>query len=116
MQYDCQERREDVNSRIIEAIVISAVGTILPGLLAGALVGLFFKSSFWYWTLGIAAIAIPWVLMNRVHVRFYRGFLNGKSLTENLKYAYSSTDCYPNHSLFGGAWWSWYWGFFRRHF
>jgi len=98
------------------AFVISALGTVLPCLFAGAIVGLFFLTSFWYWTLGIAAISFPWLLLNRVHVRLYHGSINGKSFTENLKYGYSNTDFYPRHSLFGGAWWSWYWGFFRRHF
>lgn len=100
----------------INAIIIAVVGTVLPCLLTGAMVGLVFKSSFWIWTLGLTTISIPWMLMNRVHTRFYHGSLNGKTLSENLIYAYTSTEYYPKSSLFGGSWWNWYWGFFRRHF
>ena len=102
--------------RKFEAIVISAVGTVLPCFFAGAIVGLFFLSSFWYWTIGIAVISFPWLLMNRVHVRLYNGSLQGKLFIENLNFGYTSTEYYPRHPLFGGGWWSWYWGFFRRHF
>jgi len=38
-------------ARKFEAILISAVGTALPCLIAGAIVGLCFISSFWYWML-----------------------------------------------------------------
>lgn len=103
-------------ARKFEAIVVATLGTTLPCLLAGALVGIVFRSNFWIWTLGLAAISFPWMLMNRVHIRFYRGALSGKSLIENIKYAYTSTEYYPRTSLFGSSWWNWYWGFFRRHF
>ena len=78
MSIDRRERREDMLARKLQAIVVSAVGTVLPCLLAGALVGVVFRTSFWIWTLGLAAISIPWMFMNRVHTRFYRGTLNGK--------------------------------------
>ncbi|MFZ4857717.1 MAG: hypothetical protein ACOYL3_15095 [Desulfuromonadaceae bacterium] len=100
----------------IAAIFIAVAGTVLPCLLAGAVVGLMFISSFWIWALGLTTISFPWMLMNRVHTRFYHGYLNGKTLFENLKYAYTSTEYYPTTSLFGASWWNWYWGFFRRHF
>jgi len=79
---DRRERREEMLARKFEAIVVATFGTILPCLLAGALVGFVFRSNFWTWTLGLAAISFPWMLMNRVHIRFYRGVLNGKSLIE----------------------------------
>lgn len=103
-------------ARKLHAIVISTVGTVLPCFLAGALAGVILKANFLIWTLGLAAISFPWMLMNRVHTRFYRGSLNGKSLIDNVKYAYTSTEYYPRTSLFGSSWWNWYWGFFRRHF
>jgi len=116
MNIDRRERREDVMTRKIAPLVIAVAGTVLPCLLAGTLVGVVFRSNFWIWTLGLAAISFPWMLMNRVHTRFYRGILSGKSLIENIKYAYTSTEYYPRTSLFGSSWWNWYWGFFRRHF
>ncbi|ABK97876.1 hypothetical protein Ppro_0241 [Pelobacter propionicus DSM 2379] len=103
-------------TRKIAAIVIAVAGTVLPCLLAGAMVGIVFRSNFWIWTLGLAAISFPWMLMNRVHTRFYRGALIGKSLSKNIKYAYTSTEYYPKTSLFSNSWWNWYWVFFRRHF
>lgn len=103
-------------ARKFEASVVATLGTTLPCLLAGALVGAIYRSNFWIWTLGLAAISFPWMLMNRVHTRFYRGILSGKSLIENIKYAYTSAEYYPRTSLFGSSWWNWYWGFFRRHF
>ena len=99
-----------------KAFVISAFWTVLPCILAGGIVGAFFVAAFWYWVIGIATISLPWVLMNRVHVRLYNGSLQGKTLIVNLQYGYASTEYYPRHPLFASGWWSWYWGFFRRHF
>lgn len=103
-------------TRKIYASFTSFFWTVLPCFLAGSLVGIFFIKSFWYWAIGIAVITLPWFLMNRVHVRLFHGHLQGKSFPELLKYGYTSTDFYPRYSLFGGGWWSWYWGFFRRNF
>ena len=97
-------------------LFVAVTGTIFPCFLAGAIVGAFYFSTFWYWMIGISVISLPWLLLNRVHVRLYHGSINGKSFLDNLKYGYSSTDYYPRHSLFGTSWWSWYWSFFRRHF
>jgi len=98
------------------AVVVSFFWTVLPCFLAGCLVGAFFVKFFWYWAIGIAVITLPWLLLNRVQVRLFHGHLQGRTVPSLLKYGYTSTDFYPKHMLFGGGWWNWYWGFFRRHF
>ena len=55
--------------RKIVAIFIAVAGTVLPCLLAGAMVGVFFIPSFWYWTLGIAVLALCYIILDRVHLR-----------------------------------------------
>ncbi|MDA8430584.1 MAG: hypothetical protein M0T70_15125 [Geobacteraceae bacterium] len=82
-------------ARKIEAIVISAVGTVIPCLFAGAIVGLFFISSFWYWMLGIAFLAFFYVCLDRVPVRLFAGTTKGLSVWQLLKYGYTSTDKRP---------------------
>lgn len=79
-------------TRKFEAIVIAAVGTVLPCLIAGALVGCFFTSSFWYWTAGIAVLALFYVCLDRIPVRLFVGAMRGLSLWPLLKYGYASTD------------------------
>lgn len=91
-------------ARKFQAIVISAVGTVLPGLLAGALVGCFFTSSFWYWTLGIAALALVYIILDRVPLRLYIGALNGFSLWPLLKYGYAAPELRPTMSAAEYEW------------
>lgn len=82
-------------ARKFEAIVIATLGTSLPCLLAGALVGLLFRSSFWYWTLGIAILAFFYACLDRIPVRLFAGAMKGLSLGRLLKYGYTSTDKRP---------------------
>jgi hypothetical protein len=91
-------------ARKLQAIVISATGTILPCLLAGALVGCFFRSSFWYWTLGIAALALVYIILDRVPLRLYIGALNGFPLWPLLKYGYAAPELRPTMSAAEYEW------------
>lgn len=91
-------------ARKFHAIVISAAGTVLPCLLAGALVGCFFTSSFWYWTLGIAALALIYIILDRVPLRLYIGALNGFSLWPLLKYGYAAPELRPTMSAAEYEW------------
>lgn len=74
------------------AFVISAAGTILPCLFAGAIVGLFFRASFWYWTTGIAVLSLFYVCLDRIPVRLFVGAMRGLPLWSLMKYGYASTD------------------------
>ena len=78
-----------------KAFIISAVGTVLPSLLAGIIVGLCFRASFWYWTIGIAILALFYVCLDRVPVRLFVGSMRGLSLGGLLKYGYTSIDKRP---------------------
>ncbi|MDD2854666.1 MAG: hypothetical protein HGB32_01165 [Geobacteraceae bacterium] len=77
------------------AFIISASGTALPCLIAGAIVGIFFRSSFWYWTLGIAVLALFYVCLDRIPVRLFAGSMRGLSLWSLLKYGFASTEKRP---------------------
>ena len=74
------------------AFVIAAVGTIIPCLLAGSIVGLFFVTAFWYWTLGIAVLAFFYASLDRIPTRLFVGVMRGLPLGGLLKYGYASTD------------------------
>ena len=87
-----------------KALIISAVGTISPCLFAGAIVGLFFASSFWYWTLGIAGLALCYSIIDRVHVRLYIGSLKGLSIWPLLKYGYAAPELRPTMSAAEYEW------------
>ncbi|WP_173201742.1 hypothetical protein [Geobacter sp. SVR] len=91
-------------ARKFEAIVISAVGTVLPSILVGAIVGLFFMSSFWYWTLGIAVLALCYIILDRVHLRLYIGSLKGLSTWQLLKYGYAAPELRPTMSAAEYEW------------
>lgn len=93
-----------MTARKFQAIVISAAGTFLPCLLAGALVGCFFSSSFWYWTFGIAALALVYIILDRVPLRLYIGVLNGFSLWPLLKYGYAAPELRPTMSAAEYEW------------
>jgi hypothetical protein len=92
---DRRERREDMMVKKLQAIAISVVGTALPCLLAGAIVGMYFRSSFWYWALGIAVLAFIYACLDRIPVRFFAGTMRRLPLGELLKYGYASTDKRP---------------------
>ncbi len=82
-------------ARKVEAFVIAALGTILPCLLAGALVGVFFISSFWYWVCGISGLAFFYACLDRIPVRLFTGVLQDLKIRDLLKYGYASTDKRP---------------------
>lgn len=78
-----------------KAFIISVVGTGLPCLMMGGIVGLCFRASFWYWTLGIAVLALFYVCLDRVPVRLFAGSMRGLSLWSLLKYGFASTEKRP---------------------
>ncbi|MDD5105902.1 MAG: hypothetical protein PHC49_09830 [Desulfuromonadaceae bacterium] len=79
----------------LRAFVVSVVGTVLPCFVAGAIVGIFFRSSFWYWTLGIAVLALFYVCLDRIPVRLFAGSMQGLSFWSLLKYGFASTEKRP---------------------
>lgn len=79
----------------LRAFVVSVFGTVFPCLLAGTIVGVFFRSSFWYWMLGIAALALFYVCLDRIPVRLFVGSTRGLSLWSLLKYGFASTEKRP---------------------
>ncbi len=88
----------------IYAIITSFFWTVLPCLLAGSLVGVFFIKSFWYCVLGISTLAFLWCLLDRVHLRLYRGCLGGMSLWPLLKYGYTAPVMRPAMSAAEYEW------------
>jgi hypothetical protein len=81
--------------RKINAIIISIAGTVLPCFFAGAFVGSFFVSSFWFWALGITGLSLFYVCLDRIPVRLFAGALQGFPVWQLLKYGYTSTDKRP---------------------
>ena len=79
----------------LKAITIATAGTILPCLFAGAIVGSFFRASFWYWELGISALSFFYVCLDRIPVRLFEGAVRHLPLLQLLKYGYTSTDFRP---------------------
>ncbi|MBT0664900.1 hypothetical protein KI809_11370 [Geobacter pelophilus] len=73
--------------------------------LPAVLVGLCFLGTFWYWAIGIACISLPYILMDRVQVRLYHGYVKGKPFWTLIKYAFSGTDYRPCYV----PWWYWRW-------
>ena len=108
--YDAQKwlRETQPKRAKIPALLVATFVTLLTCIIAGLLVCLCFPKTFWYWAVGIACISLPYILMDRVQVRLYHGYVKGKPFWTLIKYAYSSTDyrpCYP-------IWWYWrgyYW-------
>lgn len=115
--YDAQSWLREKESRRLKfplkfpAVLFAFAGTVVTCLLAGMVVGVFFKNIFWFCAIGIAVIALPYVLMDRVHLRLYHGYVEGKKLGALMKYAYTSTDYWPRYPLvWGGCWYRWwYW-------
>lgn len=79
----------------LRAFVITVAGTLFPCFLAGTIVGIFFRSSFWYWTLGIATLAFFYACLDRIPVRLFAGVMKGLPLRGLLRYGYASTDKRP---------------------
>lgn len=79
----------------IKAFAVSATLSILPCILAGGIVGLFFISSFWYWTIGITVLSFFYVCLDRVPVRLFAGSMRGLSIWSLLKYGFASTEKRP---------------------
>jgi hypothetical protein len=79
-------------ARKFEAIVIATLGTALPCFLSGAIVGMFFRSSFWYWTLGIAVMAFLYACLDRIPLRLFTGAMKRLPLGGLFWYGYASTD------------------------
>lgn len=77
------------------AFVISALGTVLPCLFAGAIVGFFLPTIFWACLGYIAAFTFFFVIFDRVPVRLYYGSLNSMRILPLLKYGFTSTDRWP---------------------
>ncbi|SRR6266568_3784937 len=73
--YDAQSWLKEKEARRLKfpAFLFSLFGTVLTCLLAGCLVGVFFRNIFWFCAIGIAVISLLYVLMDRVHLRFYHG-------------------------------------------
>lgn len=92
----------------LPALLVATVVTLLASVVGGVLVGLCFPATFWYWAVGIAGISLPYILMDRVQVRLYHGYVKGKPFWTLIKYAFTSTDYRP----FYPVWWYWrcyYW-------
>lgn len=79
----------------IRAIFFAFIGTCIPSIIAGGIVGLFFLSSFWYWTLGIALLTFLYACLDRIPIRLFTGAMKGLPLGGLLKYGYTSTDKRP---------------------
>lgn len=95
MDIDRRERRADVMKRKIAAIFIAVAGTVLPCLLAGAMVGLFIPSIFWGCVAYISAFALFFMMFDRVPVRLYHGTLNHMRISQLIQYGFTSTDRWP---------------------
>ena len=89
---------------ILKATVMALLGSIIPALLSGAVVGVFFPHSFWYWTLGIAALAGVYIILDRVPLRLYLGVLRGFPLWPLLKYGYAAPELRPTMSAAEYEW------------
>jgi len=81
--------------RKFEAIVISAVGTVLPCFFAGGIIGIFLPNIFWGCVAYISAFALFFMIFDRVPVRLYHGSLNNMKILPLMKYAFTSTDRWP---------------------
>lgn len=88
----------------IKAIVVATIGSIIPALSSGAMVGAFFPNSFWYWTLGIAVLALFYICLDRVPLRLYIGILNEFSFWPLLKYGYAAPKLRPTMSAAEYEW------------
>jgi hypothetical protein len=105
--YDAQQwlRERQPKRAKFPAVLVAIFVTLLTSAIAGLLVGLCFLGTFWYWAIGIACISLPYILMDRVQVRLYHGYVKGKPFWTLIKYAYSSTDYRPCYV----PWWYWRW-------
>jgi len=81
--------------RFFRAIVISAVGTVLPCLLTGGIVGVFLPKIFGVCVAYISVFALFFMIFDRVPVRLYHGSLNNMRILPLMKYGLTSTDRWP---------------------
>jgi hypothetical protein len=67
--YDAQSWLREKESRRLKfpAVLFAFAGTVVTCLLAGMVVGVFFGNIFWFCAIGIAVIALPYVLMDNRH-------------------------------------------------
>jgi hypothetical protein len=110
--YDAQAWLKEKEARRLKlpAFFFALFGTAITCLLAGCLVGVIFLNIFLYCAIGIAVISLPYVLMDRVHLRLYHGYSDGKKFWPLVKYAFTSTDYWPRYPFFWGGWYRWwYW-------
>ena len=103
--YDAQQwlRERQPKRAKFPAVLVSIFVTLLTSAVAGLLVGLCFLGTFWYWSIGITCLSLPYILMDRVQVRLYHGYVKWKPCWTLIKYAYSSTDYRPCYV----PWWYW---------
>jgi hypothetical protein len=105
--YDAQQwLRETRPNGQIPAVLVAIFVTLLTSAVAGLLVGLCFLGTFWYWAIGIACISLPYILLDRVQMRLYHGYVKGKPIRDLLTYAFTSTDYRPCYPVWG--YWRWY--------
>ena len=98
--YDTQQwlRVRQPKRAKLAAVLVATVVPLLTSAVAGLLIGLCFLGTFWYWAIGIASISLPYILMDRVQMRLYHGYVKGKPFRKLITYAFTSTDyrpCYP---------------------
>ena len=109
--YDAQQwlRETQPKREKLPAVLVAIFVTLLTSAVAGLLVGICFPETFWYWAIGIAGISLPYILMDRLQMRLYHGYVKGKPFWTLLKYAFSSTDYRPFYPLLW-CWRRYYWG------
>lgn len=75
--YDAQQwlRERQPKRAKLPAVLVAIVVPLLTSVVFGLLVGLCFIGTFWYWAIGIACISLPYILMDRVQVRLYHGYV-----------------------------------------
>lgn len=95
------------------SFITSALGTVLPCVLAGSLVGFFFPSAFWYCVICIGILTFFYSCLDRIPVRLYAGARKGLPLWQLLKYGYASTDKRPLY-YYGSSWWLWRHWFYNK--
>ena len=78
--YDAQQWLSETQPKRakLPAVAVAIFVTLLTSAVAGLLVGLCFLGTFWYWAIGIACISLPYILMDRVQVQLYHGYIKGK--------------------------------------
>ncbi|NVN90145.1 MAG: hypothetical protein HXX11_06030 [Desulfuromonadales bacterium] len=89
----------------LPAVVVAIFVTLLTSAVAGLLVGLCFLGTIWCWAIGIACISLLYILMDRVQVQLYHGYVKGRPFWALITYSFFSTDYRPCYA----PWWCWRW-------